>query len=133
MLISSNSLIMLPASLVKNACASERVNVPNKSNVAASAFSITKSFAASIKFPFFSTNSSDGNTMKLTSLVAVNPSAVVTVNVIGNTPPVSVTAFNAANCPSANVAPDTSAPLTNVSLLTINPCNLDVAIALSTV
>ena len=70
----------------------------------ASAFSITKSSPASVNDPtpgignvVVTSSSSIGLTTKLTVLVAVNPSAVVTVNVIGNCPPVSVTARNASN------------------------------------
>ena len=100
--IVSNSLTITPSLSRANACAADNSRTFAKSNPAASAFSITKSLPASLMLPpsgvgVVVVTSSFGLTTNLTVIVAANPLPLSTVNVIGNTPPVFVTALNASN------------------------------------
>ena len=94
--ISVISLLIVVSAFNKNALAFAKSFAVTSVNVFASAFSRTNPVADNCKLPSVVTTSSFGSTMKLTVIEAVKVPSV-TVNVIGNTPPVSVTALNASN------------------------------------
>ena len=92
-----NSSLIVPSAFKMNACASDFVNTAASSNDLASVLSIVNPDADNCKFPSVVVTVSSGLTVNLTVLEAVNPSTVVTVNVIVNTPPVTLTLLNASN------------------------------------
>ena len=129
-----NSLTISPVESNKNPFAAAFSSKIASLNPATSVNSKTTSFAATSIVPVVVDVLSSGSTMKLIVIFSVNAPSV-TVNVIGNTPPVSATAFNASNCASTvvfvvvTVTPLTKSPAAS----TINPFNSAEVIALSNV